>query len=203
MEADPAVRVGRVDEVLGGRAVDDGPREARGVGVALLTATSVTEALGLAVVGDFTEEPESGDTTADRAVGPGLEEVEEESVGFVTGVVPTFAPGASDVLRAGRDGVARGAVEDGGGMDTTLLPAEGAALDVFLRAEAAAGGLDEMLDAAALVVAAGAGRAAPGPELTACVVRMLVMKRKSGNERTCLLHRGRDSGLAGSRPPRY
>ena len=98
IEAEPAVRVGRVAAVLGGRLEVEEAKLARGVGVALFRP-SATEGLGREV-GDFTP---SGEATEVR-VGP-VPVVGEVGfaapAGLVAGAVPTgLAAGAREALRA-------------------------------------------------------------------------------------------------------
>lgn len=168
IDADPGVRAGLVDELLGTLPAIDGPRLARGVGVTLL-ATSVTAALGLAEVDDLNDETESGEVTDGRdAACVGLDAGADVAVFVAGAVVAGFAPGASEVLRVGAVEVVEGrVVVDGGGIDVRLLP--GAAVEAALRiAVVAVGGLElaAVIVAVAFVAAAvGAARVVPAPNV--------------------------------------
>lgn len=170
IEAEPALRVGRVAAVLGGLLADDGPRLAREVGVPLLAASVLTEALGLADVDDFNDATESGDVTEGRAVALAGEEGLAAAVVLEVGAVAAgLAVGASDARRPGAAGAAvvdGRAVDGGGGIDVLLLPV---AVDetVLRMVVAAAGGFDVAPDVAVALVAVveGAARAEPAPNV--------------------------------------
>ena len=175
IEAEPAVRVGRV-VVLGGRLLVEEARLARGA--AAFFAPSAIDGLGRAEVGDFRP---SGEVTEERvgAVAEVGEVAFAAAVVLATGAVPAgLVPGAREALRAAVDVVDDGAgrvVDAGGGIDVLLLAVDVAAeeLAALRMVVVAPGGLEVAPEVAVafVVPAEGVALAVPEPnvlELTAC-----------------------------------
>lgn len=192
MDAEPAGRVGRVTVELGGRlGVAEGPRLARGVGVALFAA-SVTGARGFADVEDFNDDAESGEVMEGRptgvADGEGLFAVDADRGGLAEGPkVDEREGGAIEVLRDGAEGVEPGVarVVGGGGM-VALLGVAVVALTVRLTVEAV-GDLTVAEEAGALLAAAGAPLAVPGPNVPELTIY---------EQHTCVCHLSLDVAMA-------